>query len=188
LHQPKESPDIIGALFVTGRFFNRDYLQLMNIENRVIQLVEEKIADRPDLFIVDVKMHGSGLLTILMDGDQGIGIKDCADISRHVGFHLEEENVIEQAYHLEVSSPGIDTPLKSVRQYNKNINRSVSVKLTEGITREGKLIAVDEAGITIEENVKPARSAGEKNKKAQLVENFISFDQIAETKVLISFK
>ena len=177
-----------GLFLLPAGFFYRDYLKHMNIENRVIQLVEEKIADRPDLFIVDVKMHGSGLLTILMDGDQGIGIKDCADISRHVGFHLEEENVIEQAYHLEVSSPGIDTPLKSVRQYNKNINRSVSVKLNDGTAREGKLIAVDEAGITIEENVKPARSAGEKNKKAQLVENIIPFDQIAETKVLISFK
>ena len=177
-----------GLFLLPAGFFYRDYLKHMNIENRVIQLVEEKIADRPDLFIVDVKMHGSGLLTILMDGDQGIGIKDCADISRHVGFHLEEENVIEQAYHMEVSSPGIDTPLKSVRQYNKNINRSVSVKLNDGTAREGKLTAVDEAGITIAENVKPARSAGEKNKKPQLVENIIPFDQIAETKVLISFK
>lgn len=154
----------------------------MNIENRVIQLVEEKIADRPDLFIVDVKMHGSGLLTILMDGDQGIGIQDCAAISRHVGFYLEEENAIEQAYNLEVSSPGIDTPLKSFRQYNKNLNRQVSVKQADGNKREGKLIAVNQEGLTLQESVK------EKGKKAQIVENFIPFDQIAETKVLISFK
>ena len=160
----------------------------MDIENRVIELVEEKIADRPDLFIVDVKMHPSGLLTILMDGDQGIGIKDCADISRHVGFFLEEENVIEQAYNLEVSSPGLDMPLKLKRQYTKNLNRSLSVRLTDGTNHEGKLISVDDQGIVLEENVKPARSAGEKNKKAQLIENSIPFDQIAETKVLISFK
>ena len=160
----------------------------MDIENRVIELVEEKIADRPDLFIVDVKMHPSGLLTILMDGDQGIGIKDCADISRHVGFFLEEENVIEQAYNLEVSSPGLDMPLKLQRQYTKNLNRSLSVRLIDGTNHEGKLISVDDHAIVLEENVKPARSAGEKNKKAQLIENSIPFDQIAETKVLISFK
>lgn len=160
----------------------------MNIENRVIELIEEKIADRPDLFIVDVKMHSSGLLTILMDGDQGIGIKDCADISRHVGFHLEEEDVIEQAYHLEVSSPGLDTPLKLQRQYTKNLNRSLNVKLTDGTNHEGKLIAVDDQGITLSENMKPVKVAGEKNKKAQMIENNIPFDQIAETKVLISFK
>lgn len=160
----------------------------MNIENRVIELIEEKIADRPDLFIVDVKMHSSGLLTILMDGDQGIGIKDCAAISRHVGFHLEEEDAIEQAYNLEVSSPGLDTPLKSLRQYLKNLNRSVSVKLTDGTGHEGKLLAADEEGITLEENIKPVKVAGEKNKKAALVENLYPFNQIAETKVLISFK
>jgi ribosome maturation factor RimP len=160
----------------------------MNIENRVIELIEEKIADRPDLFIVDVKMHSSGLLTILMDGDQGIGIRDCAAISRHVGFHLEEENVIEQAYNLEVSSPGLDMPLKSLRQYLKNLNRSISVKLNDGTQREGKLLAADESGITLEENIKPARVPAAKNKKAELVENIIPFDQIAETKVLISFK
>ncbi|MEO8795950.1 MAG: ribosome assembly cofactor RimP [Daejeonella sp.] len=154
----------------------------MDIEKRVIELVEEKIADRPELFIVDVKMHSSGLLTILIDGDHGIGIQDCAMISRHVGFHLEEENTIEQAYHLEVSSPGIDFPLKSERQYNKNINRTVNVKMVDGTNKEGKLLQVDDKGITVEENIK------EKGKKAQLVENFIPFDQIAETKVLISFK
>ncbi|MGB4774886.1 MAG: ribosome assembly cofactor RimP [Daejeonella sp.] len=154
----------------------------MNIEKRVIQLVEEKIADRPDLFIVDIKMHGSGLLTILVDGDQGVGIKDCAGISRHVGFYLEEENLIEQAYNLEVSSPGLDTPLTSMRQYQKNINRFLGVKLTGGINREGKLIKAENTGITIEENSK------EKGKKSQLLESFIPFDQIIETKILVSFK
>ncbi|MDB5012085.1 MAG: rimP, partial [Daejeonella sp.] len=55
----------------------------MTIEDRVIQLVEEKIADRPDLFIVSVEMLPvSGVLTILVDGDDGIAIQDCAAISR----------------------------------------------------------------------------------------------------------
>ena len=155
---------------------------MMEIEKRVIELVEEKIADRPDLFIVDVKMYTSGLLTILIDGDLGVGIQDCAGISRHVGFYLEEEGLIDDAYHLEVSSPGIDTPLKSIRQYNKNQNRTVHIVLIDGTAREGKLLNADGAGITVEENIK------EKGKKAQLIENFIPFDQIAETKVVISFK
>lgn len=154
----------------------------MNIEKRVIELVEEKIADRPDLFLVDVQMHGSGILSILVDGDNGVAISDCVAISRHVGFHLEEENTIEQAYRLEVSSPGIDTPLKSLRQYQKNLNRSLSVKLKDGTKREGKLMQADEAGIIIQENVK------EKGKKAALIENFIPFDNISETIVLVSFK
>ncbi len=154
----------------------------MNIEKRVIELVEEKIADRPDLFLVDVQMQGGGILSILIDGDNGVAITDCVAISRHVGFHLEEENTIEQAYNLEVSSPGLDTPLKSLRQYQKNINRSLSVKLGDGTKREGKLIAADESGVTLEENIK------EKGKKAVLVQKVIAFADITETKVLVSFK
>ena len=91
----------------------------MNIEKRVKELIEEKIADRPELFIVDIKMHSNGKLIILVDGDNGIGIDDCVAISRHVGFHLEEENVVETAYNLEVSSPGLDTSLTLKRQYLK---------------------------------------------------------------------
>lgn len=155
----------------------------MNIEQRVRELVEAKIADRPDLFIVDIKMHPNGRLIILMDGDNGIGIADCAAISRAVGFHLEEENVIEHAYHLEVSSPGLDYPLGTQRQYQKNVGRNLSIKLAEQpAKREGKLLEVQEEGILIEESIK------EKGKKAVLEQNFIPFDQITETKVLISFK
>jgi ribosome maturation factor RimP len=154
----------------------------MNIEKRVAELVEEKIADRPDLFLVDVQMHGNGQLSVLLDGDHGISITDCVAVSRHVGFHLEEENVIEQAYNLEVSSPGLDTPLKSLRQYQKNVNRTLSIKLADGEKREGKLIGLNDEGITIEESLK------ERGKKASLVQNVIPFAAILETKVLVSFK
>ena len=154
----------------------------MNIEKRVMELVEQKIADRPDLFLVDVQMHNSGILSILVDGDNGVPISDCVAISRHVGFHLEEENTIEQAYRLEVSSPGIDTPLKSIRQFRKNINRSLKVKLINGDTREGKLLDADESGITIQEIFK------EKGKKAVTIESYIQTTDISETIVLVSFK
>ncbi len=160
----------------------------MNIEQRVIDLVEEKIADRPELFLVDVKMHPNGKLIILVDGDNGIAVGDCAAISRHVGYYLEEENVIEEAYNLEVSSPGIDIPLTMNRQYEKNIGRNVELK-TLGTKREGKLLTVTEEGISIEEKIKPARNTGgEKGKKAEQIESFIPFADITETKVLISFK
>jgi len=153
----------------------------MNIEKRVRELVEEKIKDKPNLFIVEIKMHSNGKLIILIDGDKGVGIDDCAAISRHVGFHLEEESVIETAYNLEVSSPGIDTPLVSVRQYLKNIDRNLDIKMTTGVKREGKLKGITADAVIIEEKIK------EKGKKAEVVESYIPIDQITETKVLISF-
>ncbi len=156
----------------------------MNIEKRVTELVEEKIAEiaRPDLFLVDVKMHANGKLVILLDGDKGIGISECAAVSRYVGFKLEEENTIETAYNLEVSSPGIDMPLTLLRQYTKNMGRELAIKMADGSKKEGKLTALTEDAITIEEKIK------EKGKKAGIIESVIPIDQITETKVLISFK
>jgi len=162
-------------------FFN-SFIKIMQIENRVIELIEEKIADRDDLFIVSVRFLKNGVLEILLDGDNGIAIEDCAKVSRHVGFHLEEENAIDQAYRLEVSSPGVDSPLILARQYEKNIGRNVAVKLEDGGKREGKLIASSPTAIKIEESIK------EKGKKAVLQETEIPLDHIKETKVLISFK
>ncbi|WP_406824948.1 ribosome assembly cofactor RimP [Pedobacter sp. KACC 23697] len=154
----------------------------MQVEKRVAALVEEKIADRPELFLVEVKMLPNNKLIIHVDGDEGISIQDCVAISRHVGFHLEEENAIEQAYNLEVSSPGVGEPLKLIRQYNKNVGRTVSIKLKEGLKKEGKLLAVTESNLLIEESVK------EKGKKAVAIQTDVPFNDILETSVLISFK
>ncbi len=154
----------------------------MQVEKRVAALVEEKIADRPELFLVSIKMLPNNKLIIHVDGDEGISIQDCAAISRHVGFHLEEENTIDKAYNLEVSSPGVGEPLQLNRQFHKNIGRDLGIRLSDGTAKEGKLISVSELAIEIEEKVK------EKGKKVQLVNTQIEFNNIVETKVLISFK
>ncbi|WP_312362215.1 ribosome assembly cofactor RimP [Sphingobacterium sp.] len=154
---------------------------MQHIEKRVVELIEEKIADRDDLFIVSVKMHPNKILEILLDGDKGINIDDCAQVSRHVGFHLEEENVIDNAYRLEVSSPGIDANFVNIRQYQKNIGRTIQVKLIDNTKIEGTLVALDDTKINVLQKVK------EKGKKAQEVEKELPFDQIKATKVVISF-
>ena len=156
----------------------------MDIAQKVTQLVEEKISDRPELFLVDVRMLPNNKLIIQVDGDEGINIADCAAISRHVGFHLEEDNVIETAYNLEVSSPGVGEPLKLKRQYHRNIGRDLEVKMANGEKKEGKLIAVNAADIVIAET---PQGKGKKG-KAMPVEAAISFEEIVEAKVLISFK
>lgn len=153
----------------------------MQVEKRVQELVEEKIADRADLFIVEIKMLPNNKLIISVDGDEGISIQDCANISRHVGYHLEEENAIDHAYQLEVSSPGIGEALKLKRQYLKNIGRQISITQADGTKIEGKLTEVSEA-LTLETSVK------EKGKKAVLINQDVPFENIKEAKVLISFK
>lgn len=162
---------------------------MLQVEERVKELVLEKIADRDDLFLVNVKMHGNGRLEILVDGDQGISIQDCADISRHVGFHLEEENIVNHAYFLEVSSPGVDYPLTQKRQFVKNIGRTISVVYEEDgkrIEKEGKLLEVNDLSVSIEAIVKNKNLP--KGRMPAVEEVSIPLDKIITTKVLISFK
>jgi ribosome maturation factor RimP len=154
----------------------------MSVEKRIRALIEEKLADRPDLFIVEIKVINNSKVIILLDGDQGIGIQDCAAVSRHVGFHLEEENLIDNAYNLEVGSPGLDTPLTLDRQLRKNTGRLLEVKFNDGKKTEGTLLSFDNQQITIMELIK------EKGKKAKEAERIISRNEIAEMKVGVSFK
>ena len=106
----------------------------MQVEKRVAALVEEKIADRPELFLVEVKMLPNNKLIIHVDGDEGISIQDCVAISRHVGFHLEEENAIETAYNLEVSSPGLDRPLFTPAHFAKVVGQKVEDYVNEQVS------------------------------------------------------
>ena len=154
----------------------------MNLEKRVRELVEEKLTDRPDLFIVSIKILNLANVTVLLDGDNGLGIHDCAMVSRHVGFHLEEENAITDAYTLEVSSPGLDTPLVLDRQFQKNIERTLAVKLTSGEKVEGVLKSATDAEIVLNINIK------EKGKKIRNEDKTIVKSDIVEALVQVSFK
>lgn len=158
----------------------------MEIVHRARALAEEKIVEFPGLFLVEVKMLPGNKLIILVDGDGAVTISECAAISRHVGFHLEEENVMDVAYNLEVGSPGVGEPLRLKRQYVKNIGRNLAIVMQDGTKREGKLIDVDDEHILIEELV--AQEAKPKSKKKVVVKSTISLQDISETKVLISFK
>lgn len=136
-------------------------------------------------FLVDVRISGSEgrqKIQVLLDGDEGISIDDCAIVSRKLANLIEEQDLIQDAYLLEVSSPGIDFPLSSQRQYNKNIGRSLKVVLLDGTTHTGVLQQVTEDGITIEEEVK------QKGKKTVTQPLDIPYSNIKSTNVLVSFK
>jgi ribosome maturation factor RimP len=134
-------------------------------------------------FIVDVvaSFKGNpGKLLVTVDGDKGIGIDDCAELSRDLSKALDETNLIEGAFMLEVSTPGLDQPLKSKRQYVKNIGRNIRVRQADQV-EEGKLTAVHDDRIEIVQTI-----GSGKKKEEKTVE--IPFDKIDKTIVLVSFK
>ena len=134
-----------------------------------------------DVFLVDIKIKPINNIKIYLDADSGLAIEKCIKINRALYKAIEEGGYFPDGdYSLEVSSPGIDEPLKLYRQYVKNIGRNLEVQMNDGSKQEGKLIAVNEQEIIIE-------FTEGKNKKAVVKQIAIAFPEIKQAIVLIKF-
>lgn len=157
----------------------------MALTAAIIREMAEASLPEADLFIVDVAVSDSAVrpkITVLADGTNGITIDQCATISRRINKRIVEAFGEEISYVLEVSSPGVDFPLTQLKQYQRNIGRSLKVKLQDGTEKTGKLEEVTESGIGLLEEIK------QKGKKATHVPVQIPFGEIVKANVVISFK
>lgn len=144
------------------------------------KLVEAEI-ENTGIFLVDVQVSAKNQIVVEIDRDEGIKIADCASISRFIEGSLDRE---KEDFELQVSSPGIDKPLKVLRQYHKNIGRDLEVSRLDGSQISGKLTATDELGITLfrSEKVKEGKKKVEKTEEIR-----IPFNEIRESKIVIKF-
>ena len=97
--------------------------------DRIRGLVEEVLAGTPH-FIVECQVRGapgSQAVDVFLDSDEALGVDTLAQISRDIGFLFDTEEVLPGRYRLNVSSPGVDRPLKLPRQYRKNVGRKLRV-------------------------------------------------------------
>ena len=153
----------------------------MDVGQKIRELAEIHLTQSSH-FIVDVivSKHKPMKITIALDGDEGVTIEDCAHLSRELSDELEKINLIDEAYNLEVGTPGVEQPLKLKRQYFKNIGREVKVYLTDKSIVRGKLVAASEERIEVLES-------GEGKKKI-VDSSQIPFSEIEKTIVTVSFK
>ncbi|WKK86256.2 ribosome maturation factor RimP [Marivirga arenosa] len=157
---------------------------MSGLEEKIQSYLAEIITE-PEYFIVDIVISENDKLKIvvLVDGDNGVSIDFCASVSRQLGHKMEEDEVLEKAYVLEVSSPGLDHPLMNARQYQKNIGRKVKVDTKESKSIRGELLEVSEDFILVNQEIKEKGK-----KKIKHEETKVPFDIIDKTKVLVSFK
>ncbi len=139
------------------------------------------LADQPQYFLVDLKIKPTNNIKLFLDGDQGITIEKCISINRALYKQLEESGLFpNDDFSLEVSSPGLEEPLKLYRQYLKNKGRLVEILLKDGRKIEGKLLEVNEADLVVEE------TKG-KNKKKEILQHQFLLNDIKSTKLQIVF-
>jgi len=143
--------------------------------------VEEE--DFHDCFVVEVHQSNTKL-DIFVDSDSGMTFRKCQRISRFVEAYLDEEQPLGEKYTLNVSSPGVDRPLKFHRQYLKNIGRTLEITTTEDEQYKGQLKTVETDHLILEAKVR--RKEG-KRKKTVTEETEIAFAAIKKSIVKISF-
>ncbi|MDP2885638.1 MAG: ribosome maturation factor RimP [Ignavibacteria bacterium] len=128
----------------------------MNEIREKVEILLSTILEQHEAFLVDLSIRserGGKLLQVFVDTDKGITIESCTQISRELGNGLERDGIIQGAYRLEVSSPGIDKPLRMLRQYKKNVGRRFKVIHQAPDTQlmlVGTLEAVEEEGLTFQ--------------------------------------
>jgi len=150
----------------------------VNIE-QVEQMVRSLIENDNSLFLVEIKIKPTNNIKVFIDGDQGVNIDKLVQYNR--ALYKQLETMFPNGdFSLEVSSPGLDEPLKLYRQYVKNIGRYIEVLENDGNKKEGKLISVTNESIIVEEE----KGQG---KKREIVQHTISFENIKSTKIQIKF-
>jgi ribosome maturation factor RimP len=159
------------------------YCRYMNLEQKaagIKDLAEQLIAADKNVFLVDVKLKPGNNIQVFVDADAGLPLSKCVEYNRVLYKQLDESGMFADGdFSLEVSSPGLDEPLKLERQYLKNIGRNVEVVLKDGGKITGKLLSAG-AEIIVEET----RGKG---KKQEVLQHALSFDQIKSTKIQIVF-
>ena len=138
--------------------------------DKVKQLVDEHLKDT-HLFLQEVK-ESPGRLEVVIDGDAGVNINECAEISRMLHKAMEEQGIDMSNQIVDVSSPGIDIPLRNTREFKKNVGRNLAIRMYEGRKIQGTLVMASDEGVLI---------ATGRGKKMEA----LTYGDVQEAKVLV---
>jgi len=150
----------------------------MDIIKENIVRISNEIAEKLNFFVIDITFRGDNrkkIIEVFVDAEKNIDADNLAEISREINSFIEEQDIIQQAYRLDVSTPGVDRPLKFLKQFPKHINRNFEVIYKAGDetrTITGKLLSVEREDLIFLSDKK---------------EVLIEFKNITTAKVIISF-
>lgn len=151
-------------------------------KEKVEELLNKALDDRPNLFLIDLKIGADNAIKIVIDGDAGVNLEDCISVSRAVEHNLDRE---KEDFSLEVTSAGATEPLLLARQYKKNVGRKLKVKTLDKEI-EGNLTEANVEYITLEWKAREPKPVGKGKHTVQKKED-IPFSEIKEAKVVLKF-
>jgi len=152
-------------------------------KEKVKGLLKNALEENSELFLIELKFLSENKIYVEVDGDNGVTLKECIRISREIEHNLDRE---EEDFSLEVTSPDVANPLKVKRQYIKNVNRILDVKLKDNSKVQGTLTKVTDNEIELEWKAREPKPIG-KGKVTVLKKAIVQFEDILEAKVKIIF-
>lgn len=158
------------------------FIKGMTFKEKVSGLLEEGLLEKPTLFLIDLTITESFKIIVTLDGDNGVALQDCIDISRSIDSNLDRE---EHDFSLEVASAGVSSPLKHIRQYKKNVGRILQVE-TDSINIEAKLVEANDDFIVMEWEAREPKKIG-KGKETVQKRQEIPYLEIKKAIVIIIF-
>ena len=153
----------------------------MNFRSKVETFLEASLEENSSLFLIQLKIGSDNSIHITLDGDQGVTLKDCMNVSRAIEHNIDRE---EFDFSLEVASAGVGSPLLNSRQYIKNVGRKLRVELTDASSLEGILTAADDQEFTLEWKQREPKPVG-KGKVTVTKQKSLSYKEINNAKVLV---
>ena len=154
----------------------------MTFKDKVNGLVVQGLLEKPSIFLIDLIITDSFKIIVNLDGDNGVALQDCIDISRAIENNLDRE---EQDFSLEVASVGVGSPLKLVRQYKINVGRTLIVKLAAE-TIEAELVEANDNFIILSWKARESKKLG-KGKETVQKRQEILYSEIKEAIVTVTF-
>ncbi len=154
----------------------------MAFKEKVSGLLEVGLLEKPTLFLIDLTITESFKIIVTLDGDNGVALQDCIDISRSIDNNLDRE---EHDFSLEVASAGVSSPLKHIRQYKKNVGRILQVE-TDTVNIEAKLVEANDDFIVMEWEAREPKKIG-KGKETVQKRQEIPYSEIKKAIVIIIF-
>ncbi len=159
------------------------FYKIMTFKEKVLDLVNEGLQEKSAIFLIDLTITDANKIIVTLDGDNGVQLQDCVDVSRSIEQNLDRE---EQDFSLEVASVGVGSPLKMIRQYKKNVGRMLIVKLQDGTTIEAKLDKATDEQIVLSWEAREPKKVGKGKETVQKTRE-ISYNEIKEAIVTIIF-
>ena len=144
----------------------------------------KRFIDNDEIFLVEVNIKGkpgNQKIQVFIDGDNSVDVDECSKISRKLSSELEEKDIIEGRYTIEVSSPGVDKPLKLIRQFPKHIGRELEIITIDKKRYEGKLLYI------IDEQIEVSLKSKKMKKELNMESLKLSLDEIEKACVVLRF-